>query len=91
MVFYLIGHLQCSSEIAQKLAACVGKDDIFCFAKKIIVIYGSQKVYFIQFSTISYFRFDQFTFDHNIIQNINIRPHAKCLGRQRVFKSFTRP
>ena len=62
----------------------------FCFAKEIIVIYGSQKVYFIQFSSISYFRFDQFTFDHNIIQNINIRLHAKCLGRQRVFKSFTR-
>ena len=66
---------------AQNLAAYVGKDDTFCFAKEIIVIYGSQKVYFIQFSTISYFRFDQFTFDHNIIQNINIRPHAKCLGR----------
>ena len=28
----------------------------FCFAKEIIVIYGSHKVYFIQFSTISYFR-----------------------------------
>ena len=65
MVFYLIGHLQCSSEIAQNSAAYVGKDDPFCFAKEIIVIYGSQKVYFIQFSAISYFRFDQFTFDHN--------------------------
>ena len=49
MVFYLLGHLQFSSEIAQNLAAYVGKDDTFCFAKEIIVIYGSQKVYFIQF------------------------------------------
>ena len=49
------------------------KTTTFCFAKEIIVIYDSQKVYFIQFSTISYFRFDQFTFNHNIIQNINIR------------------
>ena len=73
MVLYLIGHLQWSSEIAQNLAKYVGKDDTFCFAKEIIVIYGSQKVYFIQFSTISYFQFDQFTFDHYIIQNINIR------------------
>ena len=34
MVFYLIGHLQCSSEIAQNLAAYVGKYDTFLLCER---------------------------------------------------------